>query len=349
MIRQNGIWSYIKLLGTEYTHVSKFGELGGDIAFAANPHKDIYNFINRKGEPDTTGVDLNKIRDSATRAGYFNQKNGTKYQSVGAFGEYGENAAKAFEEGKGRFFINREGIPDASGVDLNAFDDSYDRATVYNQTFGTDYDEITNFDSYGKGIAIANDIEGHRYFVNKKGKRTTVGVETDLLPDSLNALYINQKYKKDYKTVGAFGQYVKANIAVARTKDNRNVLINEKGELDVTGVDPKKMNDMDSNIKAAYFNTMNGTNFTDIYDTLTNNQTNVLFGSLPNGGYAFVDNKGKLTTKIKNLEMMIKQYGENTVNNTIEKTKEMIAGKLKENYSPIQSLVNEELSNYFQK
>ena len=76
---------------------------------------------------------------------------------------------------------------------------------------------------------------------------------------------------------------------------------------------------MNSNVKAAYFNTINGTNFTDIYDSLTNNQTNVFFASLPNsgGGYAFVDNKGKPTLKIKNLEMLKNQYGETSVNGII--------------------------------
>ena len=336
-----------KLMGTQYTSVGKFGDLGGDIAFAMNPEDLKYEFINRKGEKDMTGVELDRIRDAATRAAYFNQKYGTKYESVGEFGRYGDNVAKAFEPEKGRFYINREGVPDASGVDMNSIDDSNDRATVYNQRFGTNYDELANFGAYGKGIAVANDNEGNRTFVNDKGKRTTVGVNVNKLPDSLYTLYINQKYKKEYKTVGGFGQYGE-NAGIARTKDNRNIIINREGKPDVSGIDPEEIKNMNSNVKAAYFNTINGTKFTDIYDSLINNQTNVFFGSLPSGGYAFVNNKGKPTIKIKNLQKLIDQYGKTTVGDIINNTKEMLAGKLKENYSILHSLVNEEISNYFQ-
>jgi hypothetical protein len=337
-----------KLLNTDYTHIGRFGELGGDVAFATNPENLTYEFINKEGKKDTTGVELDKIRDAATRAAYFNQKYGTKYESVGDFSTYGENAAKAFEPEKGRFFINREGVPDTSGVDINELDDSYDRATVYNQRFGTNYDEIGKFNVYGKGIAVANDVEGKRNFVNNKGKKTTVGVNIKTLPDSLHALYINQKYKKDYKTISGFGQYGE-NAGIARTKDNRNIFINREGKPDITGVDPEKIKNMNSNVKATYFNTINGTNFSDIYESLTNNQTNVLFATIPNsGGYAFVDNKGKPTIKIKNLQMLKDQYGETTVNDIIKTTKKMLSGEFKENYSPLHSLINEELVNYFQ-
>jgi len=338
-----------KLLNTQYTHVGRFGDLGGDIAFASNPETLTYEFINKKGEKDMTGVELNKIRDAATRAAYFNQKYGTKYESVGDFGRYGDNAAKAFEPEKGRFFINREGKPDTSGVDMAEIEDEYDRATVYNQRFGTNYEEVANFGGYGKGIAIATDADGKRNFVNDKGKKTLVGVDINKLPDSLYTTYINQKYKKDYKTVGGFGQYGE-NAGIARTKDNRSIIINRKGQPDVSGIDPEKIKNMSSNMKAAYFNTMNGTNFIDIYDSLNNNQSNVFFAALPNSGgeYAFVDNKGKPTVKIKNLKMMKDQYGETTVNTIIKNTKKLLSGKIKENYSPLHSLVNEEIRNYFQ-
>ena len=336
-----------KLMGTQYTSVSKFGDLGGDVAFAMNPENLTYEFINRKGEKDMTGVELDKIRDRATRAAYFNQKYGTKYESVGEFGKYGDNAAKAFEEGKGRFFINREGVPDTSGVDMENINDAYDRADIYNQRFGTDYAELDQFGQYGKNIAVAFDSNSNRYFVNNKGKKTTVGVDINSLPESLRALYINQKYKKDYKTVGNFGRYGE-NVGIARTKDNRNIIINREGKPDVSGIDPEEIKNMNSNVKAAYFNTINGTKFTDIYDSLINNQTNVFFGSLPDSGYAFVDNKGKPTLKIKNLKKVIEQYGKTTVEDIINNTKEMLAGKLKENYSILHSLVNEEISNYFQ-
>ena len=337
-----------KLLNSDYTHIGRFGELGGDVAFASNPENLTYEFINKEGKKDTTGVDLDLIRDKATRAAYFNQKYGTNYESVGDFDRYGENTAKAFEVGKGRFFINREGVPDASGIDMKEIDDSYDLAIVYNQRFGTNYDEITPF-QYGQGIAIANDIEGHKYFVNDKGKKTTVGVNIGKLPDSLYAVYMNQKYKKEYKTVGGFGQYGE-NIGIAKTKDNRNILINREGKPDVSGIDPEKIKNMSSNMKAAYFNTMNGTNFDDIYDSLTNNQTNVFFATISNSGgeYAFVDKKGKPTTKIKNLQKVKDQFGETTVNTIIKNTEKLLTGKIKENYSPLHSLINEELVNYFQ-
>ncbi len=336
-----------KLLGTNYTHVTKFDEFGSDIALAGNRDTNTHEFINREGKPDVSTVDLNKIGDKTTRAVYFNQKYGTHYDGVYDFGTYGNDVALAYNNKIGKVFINREGMPDTSGIEEKYLDEPSVHATYYNQKFGTHYVEIGPFGVYGKDIAIASDDNDNRMFINRKGKKSTIGVNVDELTDSLRVIYYNQKFKTKYKTISDFGQYGE-NIAVARDKNNKNVFINREGKPDISGVDPNSIKNMNSNIKAAYFNTINGTNFTDIYESLTNNQTNVLFGSLPSGGYAFINNKGKPTIKIKNLQMLKDQYGENTVNDIIKNTKKILTGELKENYSILHSIINEEVMNYFQ-
>jgi len=251
-------------------------------------------------------------------------------------------------EENNKFFINREGMPDASGVNMETIDDEYDLATAYNQKFGTNYKTIIEFNKYGKGIAVAEDNEGNKYFVNDKGKKSTVGVNIRTLSDSLRALYINQKNKTNYKTVGDFGYYGK-DVAFARTYNNGGIFINIKGKPDITGIDPNEVIGLNSNTKAAYFNTINGTNFVDFYDTQSVDQTNIYFAGLPNGGYAFVNRKtGKPTLKVKNLQLLKNQYSESTVNEIIKNTKKLLSGELKENFSILHSIVNEELNNYFQ-
>ena len=335
-----------KLLGTQYKHIGGFGEFGGDVAFAINPDSLIFEFINKEGKLDVNGVELDAIRDAATRAAYFNQKYGTKYESVGDFVTFGDNAAKAFEVGRGRFFINREGVPDSSGVNLSEMDDSYDRADVYNQRFGTNYTEVGIFGLYGnKGIAIAHDTEG-KYFVNIKGKKTTVGIDVTQLPDRFLALYINQKNKTNYKTVSTFGQYG-TDIAVADDNKGNIYFINKEGKPDISNVDIEKLKG-NGRLMAAYFNTINGTNYMDIVTPVPNLNTNVLFAQTQNNAHIFINYDGKPTTKITNLEEITNEYGIGTINDVTKNTKKFMAGEIKENYSPLHSLINEELINYFQ-
>ena len=336
-----------KLLGTQYTNVGRFGEFGGDVAFAMNPENLIYDFINKEGKKDMTGVELDRIRDAATRAAYFNQKYGTKYESVGEFGKFGDNAAKAFEPEKGRFFINREGVPDTSGVDMGEIDDEYDRATVYNQRFGTNYEELQPFGINGKDIAVALDVDGNKFFVNNKGKKSTAGVILNSLNDYLRATYYNQKYKTDYKSFGKYDEYG-TDVAVVTDNTGKKLFINKEGKPDVSGIDLKKLK-TNSHLMAVYFNTINGTNYSDIVTPSSNLTTNAMFASVPNG-HIFINSKGKPTLKITNLDKISSYYGKDTIDDVIKLTKKALAdkNKIKENYFPLHSVVNEEIRNYFQ-
>ncbi len=347
-----------KLLGTKYIHVGAFDEYGDNIAFASNPENEVYEFINREGKKDVKGVDLNKIRDKATRAAYFNQKYGTNYNSVGSFGEYGNDAAIAHTS-TDRFFINRNGKPDTSGVNLNDIDEAAIRALYYNQKFGTNYTEINPFGQYGEGIATAYDANSNVYFINTKGKKSMVGVDIDKLPDYMRTSYFNQRFKTHYKSIGTFGQYGE-DTALATGKDGKPVFINREGKPDNSKVDFEKLKGSgNSSLIAIYFNILNGTDFTEIVTPVNSVETDIIFARSANGKYMFVNSKGKPTLKVKNLDKIKSYYSSSTIEEVIKTTEKAIndakkakkkpaVKKLKENYSVLDLIVNEEIINYFQ-
>lgn len=336
-----------KLLGSNYKHVGAFNELGDNIAFASNPDTNTYEFINRDGKKDVNGVNLDRIRDKGIRAAYFNQKYGTDYGSVRSFGEYGENAAIATTNEGNRLFINREGKPDTSGVDPNEFDEASTRALYYNQKFGTKYSEISPFGDYGKGIAIAYDENGNMTFININGKKSLAGVDFEKLPDYIRTSYFNQKFKTNYKSIGKFGEYGE-DTAVAVDKEEKTIFINKLGKPDDSKVDFNLIKKSgNSSLIAKYFNSKNNTNYTDVIIP-SETDTNVVFASPKNHGYIFVNSKGKPTLKIKNLDKIKSYYGESTIDDVVKETKKVMTQKLKENYSVLDLIVNEEIVNYFQ-
>jgi hypothetical protein len=145
--------------------------------------------------------------------------------------------------------------------------------------------------------------------------------------------------------MGNFGEYG-TDIAAVTDQNGKKFFINKQVKPDITGVDMKKLKN-NSYMLAQYFNTINGTNYSDIITPTTNIKTNAMFASVPDG-YVFVNSKGKPTLKITNLEQVSKYYGKDTIDDVIALTKKALAGKLKENYSPLHFLINEEISNYFQ-
>jgi len=50
---------YNNLWGTNYIFVYPFGEYGGDVALINNKNRLI--FVNKQGEPDITGIDINNM------------------------------------------------------------------------------------------------------------------------------------------------------------------------------------------------------------------------------------------------------------------------------------------------
>jgi len=118
----NAIW------GTDYKEVNKFGAFGDDAVIVSNKNH-IPLFVNRKGELDVTGIDIDKIDDVISRAAYYNVIWGTDHKNVYKFGEYGGDVTWVIDKNNNMFFLNKHGKLDVTGIDPNKLkpymDDSY--------------------------------------------------------------------------------------------------------------------------------------------------------------------------------------------------------------------------------
>ena len=131
-----------KLWGTDIYYMTKFGQYGGDSSYTKN-NEGSHLFLNRKGKPDLTGIDPNKIYDEDARDGYdytilyielyFNKLWGTDYKGLGKFGIYGKGISLAYDKNYNKFFVNIQGKPNLIGIDYDKIYSNSERK-AYNNT-----------------------------------------------------------------------------------------------------------------------------------------------------------------------------------------------------------------------
>lgn len=349
-----------KLLGTKYDSVSSFDEYGEGVAYVTTDDKSL--FINKQGKPDTSNVNLDKINDRYVRTTYFNQKYGTDYTVVYDFDTYGKEVALASindntYENK-YVFINKAGVPDISNVKLSLIGDSGVKAAYFNQKMGKQiYRTVGNFGNFGNGVALATKLNYLEVFINKKGQNSSATVDIDKIEDpDIRAVYFNQRYKTNYKTVDKFDHFGKDVAYATENVNNRTkgVFINREGKPDVSNIDINKINDIQ---RGMYFNQKFGTNYQGVVIPNTGgNKVNVFFAQAPatSGGYGvykyvLINSKGQPTIADSDIKKLKHGYNPDTLSDIIDNTKNFAAGELKENILNLKSIVNEELSNYFQK
>jgi hypothetical protein len=338
-----------QLLGeNKFEKVGKFENYGGEITMATILSSGESIFINRKGDPDISGADITKITNTEALTTLINQKLGKQvYKTINTFGKFGEDIAFATDINGKKEFIDKEGKSNLGNVDINKINDDKTRAVYVNKLLGTEYKAVSSFNAYGENVAYVTTGDKN-FFINKQGKPDVSNVILENIGDRhIRATYFNQKNGTDYAAVYEYGTYGN-DVALATDDNGRIFFINKEGNPDTTNVDFEQIKNNDR-LLATYFNTINGTDFKDITQPSKTIKTNVFFASLSNGGFMFVNKKGKPTIKVTNLEQLNSYYGGDTIADVIINTKKAIAGKLKENYSVLHSIINEELINYFQK
>jgi hypothetical protein len=348
-----------QLLGeNKFEKVGKFENYGGEITMATILSSGESIFINKQGKPDVSNVILENIGDRHIRATYFNQKNGTDYAAVYEYGTYGNDVAVATNNNSKYVFVNKAGVPDISNVKLSLIDNGGIRAAYFNQKNKTNYTSVDVFNTFGKGVALARDANDKHIFINKKGQSSTATIDVDSIEDStIRAIYFNQRYKTNYTSVDTFdrfGKDVSYAIEIINHK-NKGIFINREGKPDISGVDINLIqNDLQ---RGAYINQKTGSNYLGVVNpNVGGKEFNIYFAQVPNstyggGGfnYIFITPEGQPTIDHPSIEKLKTSYNISTVDDIVNTTKKYIAGELKENILNLKSIVNEEVSNYFQK
>jgi hypothetical protein len=343
--------------GTEYTSVDAFGRYGGDVAYAVKNEGNGGVFINKEGKPDISNIDPDEINDGYRRAEYFNQLLGeNKFEKVGKFENYGGEITMATILSSGEsIFINRKGDPDISGADITKITNTEALTTLINQKLGKQvYKTINTFGKFGEDIAFATDINGKKEFIDKEGKSNLGNVDINKInDDKTRAVYVNKLLGTEYKAVSSFNAYGE-NVAYVTTGD-KNFFINKQGKPDISGVDINLIqNDLQ---RGAYINQKTGSNYLGVVNpNVGGKEFNIYFAQVPNstyggGGfnYIFITPEGQPTIDHPSIEKLKTSYNISTVDDIVNTTKKYIAGELKENILNLKSIVNEEVSNYFQK
>lgn len=289
--------------GKDFDTVYSFGKYGENVARAySNQQGNV--FINKKGEPDISGVNLDAIEDnSSLAAAYFNQKLGSKeFRDV--------YIRKDFVFGK-KFndemvFINLNGEPDLSLTNFDTLPSDSQRAAYMNQMLGEKkFSGVVKFgliDPTGN-ITFAAYSNNEFGFINRKGEPDISGIELDKINPYGNvarAAYFNQKLGiRKFAEVKEFGHIV-PNIAVAITTNGATEFINTEGIPDISAINPNNISN--TQLKAAYYNTKWGTQYTTIEDFKPIGKNNEMIAVALTDGLkynsVFVDAEGKDATDL---------------------------------------------------
>jgi hypothetical protein len=220
---------------TQYDMVKEFNLKTG-LAIASTIYgKSV--FINKKGQLDTTGIDVEKLSDYNERAYYYNQKYGTNYTRVKEFENYGETISdnpddkRAFADYgiNGFVFINKEGKPDISNVDISKLNENCYYIFAYlNQKFGKNFADMDEM-YLDKDTVLADGA-----FVSLlTGEPDATKISPfDIEDTKYLSIYFNQRYGTKYKHVARF----KNKHAIATNMNDNQFFINEKGEPDIDGI-----------------------------------------------------------------------------------------------------------------
>jgi hypothetical protein len=308
------------------------------------------------------------------RATYFNQKFGEKrFDVVQRFGDYGKDTAVATSyDGNDLVFINLNGEPDATNVDLSKNMESEMRAAAVNQKFKRNFRRVYPYDQYGNGLSLAVDKTGKYMFINKRGNRSLKGIDFDEIngegSDQTRAAFINQKNKvNNFLMVKPFGEYGEG-IARATTTDGKTAFINNMGQEDNSSLDPAKINN--DSLRASMFNQKFGANFSDVIKADSKVMGHQLYfarehnASSSNYEYVLMDYDGNYGGNDEDIQKLYSSYSKSTIDPILAYTEKYAEKKAKEkqekendakmpevseNKVRIKSVVNEELIKLFQK
>jgi hypothetical protein len=297
------------LLGDDvYVSVSLFTmDFSNTPRAIAKYHDERKVLINKEGVPDISGIDPLKLHETLFLTTYINQKIGEeKFGLVDDFND-DEIAVALLAINSMPVFINTEGnIVKITNLNKINQKSSTELAAYFNGLIGNNkYKRVYpfNLEIDSMEYTIAKGVGNEKFIINKKGELVTGGIEpNDIYEDENRAVYINQILGKDnlYESVTRFDtEYTgNDNIAVASEEDGTKTFINKKGEPDVTGIDPKKIEKR--SYLAAYFNTLlgelnpNGSPFSTVYQfgEYTGNKNRAL-ARLKNGKEIVINDKGE--------------------------------------------------------
>ena len=258
-----GNWYFSQKFGRKVTGLVSLS--GKGLYITDEDHEG--HFVNMAGMDDLSHIEPKDITSHDMRAAFFNQKFGTKYTSVRGFSEGNNFGLAKLKEGK-EIFINDKGEPDISEVNANDLP-SKELALYFNQKNGTDYIRVDRIegDLGGKKnteYLMATNNDGQRSLINKDGfPDTDLDIDINLLDAETRAVYINQKYGRNWRLVGEFGSYG-GDVAPATTgswTSNDIKFIDREGNLSTKNVYLNKVDKGGDDIRAAFINQKYGTDW----------------------------------------------------------------------------------------
>ena len=230
-------------------------------------------FINKEGERINISEYSKNIDayDGKELAIYYNSLLGEDlFKIVFPFGEKidSEEYTTGLTKDDDVIIINKKGEKATGGLDPDYINGIKDKATYINQIIGKD--EYKSVGTYGhktgnENIAIALTQDEVPVFINKKGEPDITGhdpknIESGtLLATYYNTLLGDSNPMGGFSDIMEFGEYTKnPDRAIAITKNGKTVIINKKGEPDLSDIDVNYFFNSGSGMRALYFNQLLG-------------------------------------------------------------------------------------------
>lgn len=189
------------LKNKKFEYIFPFDVYGPNIAFSIKSGHDYKNdgvFINKNGDPDIRGIDPELIKDFFFLRSYLNQsQNKIKIKSRDTFSLFGKYSPSVIfyadhTDPENRWFINKDGEKDISGVNPKKLNTDRERAAYCNTLLKTPmFYHVSIFDEIAPDIAYAVPLEGYSMFINIHGKPDIKGIDP-------NAIKNNTKYSNAY-------------------------------------------------------------------------------------------------------------------------------------------------------
>jgi len=274
------------LNGSNYRSVENFNGAGIAVAETSDNRTIL---INKAGLPaDLSQIDVNDIDSSSMRASIINTKFGTNFNYVDYFNDNGI-ALATNNNGKG-LYINKEGKPDVTGINVDEIDNYALRTDYINEKYETNYKKVYKYNEFGIAMAILSEESVNIPInINKEGQPDNGKLNfNDIYNSTKRAAYFNTLYGTKYVSVYDFEDN---SLAIAKNFDGTLLYINKEGKPDVTGLNPDYINGQMQ--KAAYINTLHGTNLDSVYDFNYGPNNNIARAILVNSIPIFINKEGQ--------------------------------------------------------
>ena len=300
-----------KLGESVYRYIDRFRYANKTIAFAEASDVKDSRFINKQGEPTIEGINQNIVDsffEPSTRAAYYNQKFGKPIYDSVAYFNYGDDLAIAYDYNnkKNMRFINKQGEPSLAGFTESEVDNNlnyHERAMFYNQKLGYEvYESVYDFKYADDTIALADDINNEKFFINREGNPSIEGITKDEVLDMTairKAIYYNQKLgEKKYVGISKF-EYGNNNIAYATYSDYENEeFIDINGNPSIEGISADEIAfGMTNDSRTAYFNQKAGDKKYMIVNAFDYAGGDIASAILSDGNITFINVNGEETVE----------------------------------------------------